>query len=124
MSTLLAYQVVPPAKAAVASWLQHVRGPVIAACRAARVTGRRSALAGARSYGRACGAAPRRLVHSLGRRVATPQPLGLPQHAPGCARRQCDVSTARCAVWVRLRRPAALRAAGVLQSARKCDASR
>lgn len=32
MSTLLAYQVVP-AKAAVASWLQHVLDPVIAACR-------------------------------------------------------------------------------------------
>ena len=32
MSTLLAYQVVP-AKAAVASWLQHVLGPVVAACR-------------------------------------------------------------------------------------------
>ena len=72
-----------------------MRAPTsIEACRAARVTGRRSALAAARSYGRAYGAAPRRLARSLGRRVATPQPLRLPQHAPGCARRN-SMSAAR-----------------------------
>lgn len=52
------------------------------ACRAARVTGRRSALAGARSCGRAGGAAPRRLAVTPGPARCARPPLGVPGARP------------------------------------------